>query len=31
MGLAMAEINQPWLVIIGILYHSECFHEVVAD
>ena len=31
MGVAIAEINQPWLVNIGILYHSGYFHEVVDD
>ena len=31
MGVAIAEINQPWLVNICILYHLEYFHEVVDD
>ena len=31
MGVATAEINQPWLVNIGILYHWGYFHEVVDD
>ena len=31
MGVAIAEINQPWLVNIGILYDVRYFHEVVDD
>ena len=29
MGVAIPEINHPWLVNIGILYHSGYFHEAV--
>ena len=29
MGVAMAEISQPWLVNIGILSHLGYFHVVV--
>ena len=31
MGVAIAELNKPLLVNIGILYHLEYFHEVVDD
>ena len=30
-GVAIAEINQPWLANIGILYHLGYFHKVVDD
>ena len=30
-GVAIAEINQPWLANIGILSHLGYFHKVVDD
>ena len=31
MGVVIAEIDQPWLVNIGVLCHLGYFHEVVDD
>ena len=31
MGVAIAELNQPWLVNIGIPDHLGYFHKVVDD
>ena len=31
MGVTIAEINQPWLVNISILYNLGYFHKVVDD
>ena len=31
MGVAIAEINQPWLINVDILYHLGYFHKFVDD
>ena len=31
MEVAKTEINQPWLVNAGILYHLGYFHKVAVD
>ena len=31
MGVVIAEIDQPWLVNISVLYHLAYFHELVDD
>ena len=31
MGVAIAEINQPWSVNIGMLHHSGKFNKVADD